>query len=32
MKLREVAEGLTYLHDEQVVHGDLRGVSTQDFT
>ncbi|CAL1693920.1 unnamed protein product [Somion occarium] len=25
--LREVAEGLTYLHDEQVVHGDLRGTN-----
>lgn len=26
-KLLEVAQGLEYLHSENVVHGDLRGVS-----
>jgi serine/threonine protein kinase len=26
-KLFEVAQGLEYLHSEDVVHGDLRGVS-----
>jgi serine/threonine protein kinase len=27
-KLREIAEGLTYLHGQGIIHGDIRGVST----
>jgi serine/threonine protein kinase len=26
LKVREIAEGLTYLHREGIVHGDIRGV------
>lgn len=28
-QLREIADGLLYLHSQRVAHGDLRGVSLQ---
>jgi serine/threonine protein kinase len=27
-QIREIAQGLAFLHDQRVVHGDLRGVSS----
>lgn len=31
LQLHEIACGLAYLHEERVVHGDLRGVGTSFF-
>jgi serine/threonine protein kinase len=31
-QLRETAEGLSYLHEEDIVHGDLRAVSAYVYT
>lgn len=31
IKIREVAAGIKYLHEEYVIHGDIRGVSYLSF-